>query len=72
MKVELQLVKLEEREIHSNLLEKYDRHPKNISSVHFWDKVISDYTNGKYELVNSYPRTEYDDGTLADVFFFNS
>ena len=47
-------------------------HPKNLPSVYFWKKVISDYTNGNYELVNSYPRTEYDDGTLADVFFFNS
>lgn len=48
------------------------RHPKNLSSVYFWNKVINEYTNGNYELVNSYPRTEYDDGTLADVFFFNS
>ena len=48
------------------------RHPANISSVHFWDKVINEYTNGNFELVNSYPRTEYDDGTLADVFFFNN
>jgi len=48
------------------------RHPKNLPSVYFWNKAISDYTNDNYELVNSYPRTEYDDGTLADVFFFNS
>lgn len=48
------------------------RHPKNLSSVHFWNKVINEYTNGDFELVKSYPWTEYDDGTLADVFFFNS
>lgn len=48
------------------------RHPKNIASVHFWNKVIHEYTNGNYELVTSYPGTEYEDGTLGDVFFFNS
>jgi predicted acetyltransferase len=48
------------------------RHPSNTASVYFWDKVIHEYTNGEYELVKSYPRTEYDDGTLADVFFFKS
>ncbi|WP_312372397.1 GNAT family N-acetyltransferase [Lachnoclostridium sp.] len=48
------------------------RHPANLPSVHFWNNVISEYTNGQYELVEAYPRTEYDDGTLADVFFFES
>lgn len=48
------------------------RHPANTASVHFWDKVINEYTNGRYELVKSYPRTEYDDGTLGDVYFFES
>lgn len=48
------------------------RHPANLPSVHFWNNVIHEYTNGQYELVESYPRTEYDDGTLADVFFFES
>lgn len=48
------------------------RHPKNIPSVYFWNKVISEYTHGHFELVEKYPRTEYDDGTLADVLFFNS
>jgi predicted acetyltransferase len=45
------------------------RHPKNMASVHFWDKVVNEYTNGKFELVKSYPKTEYGDGTLGDVFF---
>ncbi|MFT8889619.1 MAG: GNAT family N-acetyltransferase [Ethanoligenens sp.] len=45
------------------------RHPANLASVHFWNIVISEYTNGQYELVKAYPRTEYDDRTLADVFF---
>ena len=48
------------------------RHPKNLSSVHFGNKAINEYTKGNYELINSYPRTEYDDGTLGDVYFFNS
>jgi predicted acetyltransferase len=48
------------------------RHPANIASVHFWDKVINEYTNGRFELIEAYPGTEYDDGTLGDVFFFES
>lgn len=45
-------------------------HPANQTSGLFWNKVIAEYTNGSYERVNAYPRTEYADGTLADVFFF--
>jgi len=48
------------------------RHPGNIDSVHFWNKAINEYTNGKYEIIESYPNTEYEDGTLADVFFFDN
>lgn len=48
------------------------RHPKNMPSVYFWNKAVNEYTNGKYEMIESYPNTEYDDGTLADVFFFES
>lgn len=48
------------------------RHPKNIPSVIFWNKVVSEYTKGNYELIESHPETEYDDGTLGDVFFFES
>lgn len=48
------------------------RHPANIASVHFWDKVINEYTNGRFELIKAYPGTEYDDGTLGDVYFFNN
>lgn len=47
-------------------------HPKNTASVHFWNKVITEYTKGQYELIQAYPGTEYEDGTLADVFFFKS
>lgn len=50
------------------------RHPHNIASVHFWDTVIDAYTQGKYELIKAYPNPEvdYEDGTAADVFFFQN
>ena len=48
------------------------RHPGNLGSVHFWDKVIDEYTDGKYELIRNYPKTEYADGTLGDIFFFDN
>jgi predicted acetyltransferase len=47
-------------------------HPKNVTSVHFWTKVVNKYTKGNYELVESYPGTEYDDGSLGNVYFFSS
>lgn len=47
-------------------------HPANTASVHFWSKVISEYTDGRFELVEAYPGTEYDNGTLGDVYFFES
>lgn len=50
------------------------RHPHNIASVYFWDKVVNEYTNGNYKLVNAYPdkKVDYEDGTPADVFFFEN
>lgn len=48
------------------------RHPKNLASARFWDRVINDYTDGSFELVIAYPDTEYDDGSLGDVYFFSS
>ena len=48
------------------------RHPKNLPSVHFWQKVVDAFTNGNYEFLESYPNTAYEDGSLAGVFFFNS
>ena len=47
-------------------------HPHNTASVKFWTKTVSEYTGGNYELVRAYPGTEYDDGTLGDVFFFDN
>lgn len=48
------------------------RHPANIASVHFWNHAISEYTNGQYELIESHPQIKYNDGTLADIFFFEN
>ena len=48
------------------------RHPKNITSVYFWNKVVAEYTNGHYELIEGSPDVEYDDGSMGDIFFFES
>ena len=50
------------------------RHPHNTVSVKFWDSVVSEYTRGNYRLVCAYPNNEvdYEDGTPADVFFFEN
>ena len=47
------------------------RHPKNLPSVAFWDKVVGDYTQGNYR-VESRPDAAYPDGTPGDVFFFST
>jgi predicted acetyltransferase/ubiquinone/menaquinone biosynthesis C-methylase UbiE len=48
------------------------RHPHNIPSVHFWNKVVSEYTQGDYKLYESYKDAEYEDGTLGDAFHFST
>lgn len=49
-------------------------HPHNLASVHFWNTVVDEYTKGKYEVGEGYPNCEvdYDDGTPANVFFFEN
>ncbi len=47
-------------------------HPKNTSSVRFWEKVISEYAAGDYEVRLSCPELQYHDGTLGDVLSFPS
>ncbi|MGN0666823.1 MAG: GNAT family N-acetyltransferase [Huintestinicola sp.] len=49
-------------------------HPHNLASVYFWNSVVDEYTGGRYRLVESYPNNEvdYDDGTPANVFFFEN
>jgi predicted acetyltransferase len=48
------------------------RHPHNLDSVYFWDKVIAEYTNGNFRLKKSYPDSEYTDGTRGDIYFFET
>lgn len=50
------------------------RHPHNTASVFFWDKVIDELTGGNYRLIKAYPdhNVDYEDGTPADVFFFEN
>ena len=48
------------------------RHPKNLPAVHFWDSAVAEYTKGDFELIKAYPGTEYEDGSLADLFFFDN
>lgn len=49
-------------------------HPHNAASVRFWDRVVDVYTGGQYRVVRSYPNREvdYEDGTPADVYFFEN
>ena len=47
-------------------------HPKNAGSAAFWNRVVREYTGGQYELAQAYPGTEYTDGTLGDVLFFEN
>ena len=49
-------------------------HPHNIASVKFWNTVINEYTGGKFRVVENYPNKEvdYEDGTPANVFFFEN
>lgn len=64
--IELKRVNAEDKEILRNLLEKY-----NYEFSH-WNNVISEYTKSNYRLIESYPNSEYDDGTLGYLFFFEN
>lgn len=48
------------------------RTPKNEGSVHFWDKVVASYTNGRFTLERGRADIAYDDGTPADLFTFST
>lgn len=48
------------------------RHPKNTAAVYFWDKIIDEYTNGKFKIIKSCQEVAYQDGTFADLFFFET
>lgn len=48
------------------------RHPKNTGSVHFWNKIIPEYTGGDFTYLPSHPQAVYADGSLGGVFIFES
>ncbi len=48
------------------------RHPKNIPSVRFWDRVVSEYTGGDYRVRTGFPGTDYADGTPGEFLFFST
>lgn len=47
-------------------------HPHNIISNSFWIKVVSEYTNGNFELVKNCDGLKYNDGSFGSVLIFNS
>ncbi|MCC8023242.1 MAG: GNAT family N-acetyltransferase [Clostridiales bacterium] len=48
-------------------------HPKNTASVSFWNRVVKDYTGGRYECLSGCQACEpYADGTRADVLCFQT
>jgi predicted acetyltransferase len=48
------------------------RHPKNITSVHFWDRVVDEYMHGKYRLIQNYEGYSYNDGSRSDMYLFDN
>ena len=49
-----------------------ERHPNNIASVIFWDRIINEYMDGKYEIIKSCPDVVYNDGTCGDIISFEN
>jgi len=49
-------------------------HPNNVTSVNFWERVINEYTGGKYEIIKSHPHPDhlYEGGIAGDVMYFNN
>jgi predicted acetyltransferase len=48
------------------------RHPHNVVSVQFWDKIVSEYTKGNFKIIKSCPSVVYHDGTFADILAFEN
>lgn len=48
------------------------RHPNNQASVYFWDRVIRECGKGECRLLCGHEQAKYDDGTLGDVFVFET
>ena len=48
------------------------RHPYNGNSIRFWNSVVEEYTNGKYEIINDCSDAVYPDGICADIVSFEN
>ena len=47
-------------------------HPKNETSKHFWQNVVSEYTKGKYELITDSVEARLEDGVIRHVMVFET
>lgn len=47
-------------------------HPANKASIHFWQKVIEEYTAGAFEHVEACKEAVYQEGSYAELFFFEN
>jgi predicted acetyltransferase len=47
-------------------------HPHNIISKNFWNKVVREYTNGKYETIKDNKEAKYEDGTISEILIFET
>jgi predicted acetyltransferase len=47
-------------------------HPKNIISKKFWNKVVKEYTKGKYEIIKDNTGAKYTDETIGEVLVFET
>jgi predicted acetyltransferase len=47
-------------------------HPKNIISKKFWNNVVKNYTNGRWEIIKDENEGKYKDGTIGEVLVFET
>ncbi len=47
-------------------------YPGNKTSAYFWQNVIRDYTENNYELLEFYPHARFNNGSAANVIFFEN
>jgi len=47
-------------------------HPKNTSSKSFWNKIVNEYTKGRYEIIKDNMEAQYRDGTIGEVLVFET
>jgi len=43
-----------------------------IENAEFWDRIIDEYTDSKYEIIISCKDVVYNDGTCADIISFEN